>query len=143
LVFFVGNAISGVIEPPHTDEISDSRRASTTDVLRVSTTGDTDDLMPSAGKAIEVIGFNAIITQGAPTGSGGQVLCYSIDDAGAYIALFRYDPTTGVGNNSIHTLTMSDIVFKGGVDKGVGLSNMTWTGGTAVKVAVTLFYREV
>ena len=48
-----------------------------------------------------------------------------------------------MGDSSVHVLNMCDIVFRGGLNRSIALKNMSWTGGTAVKASVTLFYREV
>lgn len=144
LVLVVSEGVISEIKPTLEDEVSQSRRAMKTDVLVVSTSGASDTLQCPTGKRLEILGFNAIISQGAPTGVGSDILLYSIDEDDNYQALFRFMPAgDGIGNNSVHVIAMPDLMFRSGLNKGVGLSNMQWAAGTPVKVAVTIYYREV
>jgi hypothetical protein len=144
LILIVSAGVISEVKPTMENEVKESKRTTYTQVLQVKTTGQADYIIPTKGKAIEVIGFNAFISQAAPTGVGSAVFFYSINDDGDYIALFKYEPVCdGVGDNAVHIVSQSDIVFRGGIDTWVILNNMTWTGGTAVEVTVTFMYREV
>ena len=144
LIFFVGDAISGEVEPALTDEITDSRRIYETESLYVDTTGEEDLLTPSTGKALEILGFNLFIAQRAPTGVSGGVTLMIKNDDNLWQSIFRLLTIgDGVGDNTVHTMAMSGLAFKAGVDRPLELKNMNWGGGTSVKTSVTIFYREV
>ena len=144
LILLVTTGFISEIKPTLENEVTESRRTVATDVLRVLNSNGSDYLVPSEGKAIEIQGFTMSISQAAPTGVSSEILLHADDNSDTSIPLFRYNPALdGVGDNTNHMFTMSNLAYRGGINKNITLKNMTWTGGTRVKVTAVIYYKEV
>lgn len=142
LILIVSAGVISEVKPTLEDEVSQSRRTMKTDVLVVDTTNEESVLTCPTGKRLEILGFNAMITQKTPTGVSSSILCYTLDEDAGYRTLFRYTPIAGAGDNAVHTLNMSGIIFRGGLNRNIALNHMIFTAG-AINASVTLYYRAV
>ena len=108
--------------------------------LRVATTAATDDLTPTSGKRIRVLGIWVCCTiEGNLTSTVRGTLAFGTDhtsDASKILASHR----CGKGDTA-HCATMAGINVVGEVDEIVRLTNITFTVGTVVYRTV-VYYRE-
>jgi len=108
--------------------------------LRVTTTAAAADLTPTEGKRIRVLGiFMSLTVTSALTSTVRATIAFGTDhttESDRILASFR-----AVKGDDARSEWMGGINVLGAVDEVVRLTNITFSGGTAITRAV-IYYRE-
>ena len=108
--------------------------------LRVTGSVDTDDLTPTAGKRIRVLGvFVSLTVASALTSTLRATVAFGTDhttDATKILASFRSDK-----GDDARAVWLQSINVVGAIDEVVRLTNVTYSNGSVVSRAV-IYYRE-
>lgn len=143
LTLIVSAGVISEVQPSISQDIKESKRSAKTASLWVTTSAQKHFLACPEGKKLEIVGFNVAISQATPTGVGGNIWLMIDDEEGSHKVIFRCVPEgDGVGDNSTSLMSMSNILFRGGLNKELELKNVSFGAGR-IGAAATIFYREV